>query len=59
MGKKDESKLYKKAEKWVWSEGKRQKKPLAIGALAMLVSSYSNQGRTFYENVDIADHLSV
>jgi hypothetical protein len=39
-----DSKLFKKAEEWLWSEVKTQKAPLAIGGVAMLVSSYSNQG---------------
>jgi hypothetical protein len=39
-----DSKLRKEAEKCLWSEAKREIRPLTIGGLAMLVSSYSNQG---------------
>lgn len=35
--------LHKKAEQWLWAEAKRHVAPLGAGAVAMLVSSYSNQ----------------
>ena len=42
---KKDKELFKKAEKWLWAEGKRHSSSLGVGAIAMLVSSYSNQGR--------------
>lgn len=39
-----DAKLRKKAEQCIWAETMREIRPLTIGSLAMIVSSYSNQG---------------
>jgi hypothetical protein len=39
-----DTKLRQKAEHYLWSEAMREIRPLGIGTVAMIVSSYSNQG---------------
>lgn len=40
-----ETKEYKKAEEWLWSEVMDQKLSLLVGGMAMMTSSYANQGK--------------
>ena len=40
----EDKSIRRKAEKYVWAEAIREAPRLMIGALAMAVSSYSNQG---------------
>jgi hypothetical protein len=39
-----DAKLKKRAEQRLWSEAMRENRPMAIGTVAMIASSYCNQG---------------
>ena len=39
-----DAKLRKRAEQRLWAEAMREIQPMAIGSVAMLASSYCNQG---------------
>ena len=39
-----DAKLRKRAEQRLWAEALREIQPMAIGSVAMLASSYCNQG---------------
>jgi hypothetical protein len=43
-----DAKLRKRAEQRLWAEAMREIQPMAIGSVAMLASSYCNQGTRIY-----------
>jgi hypothetical protein len=43
-----DAKLKKRAEQRLWAEVMREIQPMAIGSVAMLASSYCNQGACTY-----------